>query len=146
MSASDVFETALLSLIFQNVNAANIGDATGLRGSTANGVFYISLHTADPGETGNQSTSEAAYTSYARVSVARTTSGWTVSGNTVSNAAAINFPAATGGSSTITHFGIGANTSGAGNLQFSGALTASLAVSNGITPSFAIGALTVTAD
>lgn len=71
MSASNAFETALLTLLFNNTNAANIGDATGLRGSTTAGVFYISLHTADPGETGSQTTSESAYTSYARVSVAR---------------------------------------------------------------------------
>ena len=42
------------------------------------------------------------------------------------------------------HFGIGSDSSGAGNLFLSGALTASLAVSSGITPSFAIGALTAT--
>lgn len=146
MSATNAFETALLTLLFNNTNAANVGDATGLRGSTTAGVFYISLHTADPGETGTQTTSEATYTSYARVSVARTSGGWTIAGNAVTNAAAINFPAATGGSSTVTHFGIGTDTSGTGNLLFKGALSASLAVSNGITPSFAIGALSVTAD
>ena len=38
--------------------------------------LYISLHKANPGATGNQSTSEATYgggTGYARVAVARTT-------------------------------------------------------------------------
>lgn len=146
MSATNAFETGILNLIFPNSNYAAIGDATGLRGSTTAGVFYISLHTADPGETGTQTTSEATYTSYARVSVARSGAGFTVSGNSVSNAAAVTFPAATGGTNTITHFGIGTDTSGAGNLLFSGALTASLAVSSGITPAFAIGALTATAD
>ena len=38
----------LLELIFQNLDAANIGDATGLRGSSAAGNMWISLHTADP--------------------------------------------------------------------------------------------------
>jgi hypothetical protein len=71
MSASNAFETQLLQLIFNNTNAANIGDATGLRGSSTAGVFYIGLHTADPGEAGTQSTSETAYTSYARQSVVR---------------------------------------------------------------------------
>jgi hypothetical protein len=146
MSATNAFETGLLQLIFPNTNLANVGDATGLRGSTTAGVFYISLHTADPGETGNQTTSEANYGSYARVSVARSGSGWTVSGNTASNAAAINFPAASSGSNTITHFGIGSDSSGTGNLFFKGALNASLAVSVGITPSFAIGELDVTCD
>lgn len=146
MSATNAFETALLNLIFPNTSAANVGDATGLRGSTTAGSFYISLHTADPGETGDQTTSEATYTSYARVAVARSGVGWTVSGNNASNAAAITFPAATGGSNTITHFGIGSASSGAGNLFFKGALTSSLAVSSGITPSFAIGDLDVNLD
>ncbi len=146
MSLSNAFETALLSLLFENANAANVGDATGLRGSTTPGVFYISLHTADPGEGGAQNTSEANYTGYARVSVARSSAGWTVTGNQVVNDAAINFGACTAGSSTVTHFGIGTDASGAGNLLMSGALTGSLAVSAGITPSFAAGALTATAD
>jgi hypothetical protein len=146
MSATNAFETSLLGLIFTNVDAANVGDAGGLQNSAAAGSFYISLHTADPGETGSQTTSEATYTSYARVAVARSGAGWTVSGNNASNAAAINFPAATGGTNTITHFGVGSDSSGAGNLFFKGALGASLAVSSGITPSFAIGELDVTAD
>ena len=146
MSASNAFETNILKLILQNVTAANIGDATGLVGSSIAGSLYVSLHTADPGEAGDQSTSEATYTSYARVAVARTTGGWAVSSGVGSNVSAINFPAATGGSNTITYFGIGTASSGAGNLLFSGALTASLAVSSGITPAFAVGALTITAD
>lgn len=146
MSLTNAAETALLNLIFNNTNWANIGDATGLRGSSTAGVFYISLHTADPGETGTQTTSETSYTGYARISVARTSAGYTISGNTVSNAGAITFGACTVGTPTITHFGIGTDVSGTGNLLESGALTASLAVSPGITPSFAIGQLTTTAD
>lgn len=146
MSATNVFENGLLSLIFENANYANVGDATGLRGSTTAGVFYISLHIANPNETGTQTTSEAAYTSYARQSVARSTAGWTVAAGVADNDSAINFPAATGGSETETHFGIGSDVSGAGNLFLWGALTAGLAVSSGITPSFAAGALDVTLD
>lgn len=146
MSASNAFETSLITLIFNNTNIANIGDATGLRGSTTAGVFYVGLHTGDPGEAGSQTTNEATYTSYARVSVARSGVGWTVSGNNVSNAAAVTFPACTGGSNTITHFSIGTDASGAGNLLLSGALSASLAVSSGITPSFATGDLDTNCD
>lgn len=146
MSATNVLENGLLSLLFENANYANVGDATGLRGSSTAGVFYISLHTANPNETGSQTTSEAAYTSYARVSVARSTAGWTVSSGVCDNDSAITFPAATGGSESETHFGIGSDTSGAGNLFLWGALTASLAVSTGITPSFAAGALDITLD
>ena len=146
MSATNAFETALLTLYFNNTDHANIGDAAGIQNSATAGSFYISLHTADPGETGTQTTSEATYTSYARVAVARSGAGWTISGANVSNAAAVNFPAATGGANTITHFGIGSDLTTAGNLFFKGALSASLAVSSGITPSFAIGELDVNID
>lgn len=147
MSASNAFETALLLLIFNNTNAANIGDATGLRGSTTAGVFYISLHTADPGEAGAQNTSETAYTGYARISVARSGAGFTVSGNSVSNAAIVAFGNCTASpGAALTHFGIGTDVSGAGNLIMSGALGASYQPAVGNAPSFAIGALTATAD
>lgn len=146
MSATNAMETAILQLYFNNTDHANVGDAAGIQNSAAAGSFYISLHTGDPGEAGSQTTSEATYTSYARVAVARSGAGWTVSGENVSNAAAINFPAATGGTNTITHFGIGSDLSGTGNLFFKGALSASLAVSSGITPSFAIGELDVDLD
>lgn len=106
--------------------------------------LYVSLHTANPGATGNQTTSEAAYTSYARVAVARTSSGWAITGETISNVAAVTFPAATGGSESETYAGVGTLATGSGNLLWFGALTSPLAVSSGITPSFAIGALTIT--
>lgn len=139
MSATDVFENGILSLIFENANYANVGDAGGLRGSVAAGVFYISLHTADPGEDGNQTTSETAYTNYARVSVARSTAGWTVAAGVADNDAAVTFAQCGATGSTITNVGLGTDLSGVGNLFLKG--TASLTVSNGITPQFAIGAL-----
>lgn len=141
MSKTNTWENDLLKLVFNNTDAALIGDATGLRGSSAAGNLYVSLHTADPGEAGDQTTNEIAYTSYARVAVARSGAGWTVATNTVTNAAAITFPQCTGGSGTATHFGIGTASSGAGKLLYKGALTSSLAISNGITPEFAAGDL-----
>ena len=146
MSLTNAAENGLLSLFLENANYANVGDATGLRGSTTAGVFWVSTHTANPNETGTQTTSESAYTSYARVSVARSTSGWTVASGVGDNDGAINFPQATGGSETETHFGMGSDTSGTGNLFLWGALTSSLPVSSGITPSFAAGALDITLD
>ncbi len=149
MSLSNTSELHLLQLLFNNTDWANLGDATGLRGSSTAGSYYISLHTSDPGEAGSQTTSEATYTGYGRVAVARSAGGWTVSGTAptqAANAAAVNFAACTAGSNTITHFAIGRDVSGAGELIISGALTASLAVSAGISPSFAIGALVATAD
>lgn len=106
-------------------------------------TLYVSLHTADPTAAGNQSSSEAAYTGYARVGVVRTSAGWTLTAETITNAAAINFPACTGGSETETFVGVGTASSGAGTLLWAGPLTASLAVSNGITPSIAAGQLSI---
>jgi hypothetical protein len=147
MSATDAFETALLNLYFNNVDHANVGDAAGLQNSTAAGSFFVSLHTADPGEAGTQTTSECVYTGYARVAVARSGAGWTVSGNNVSNTAVITFGTKTAGTDeTVTHFGLGSASTAAGNLFFKGALTASRLISNGITPSFAIGELDVNLD
>ncbi len=119
MSKSNSWETLLLQHLFQNTAAANIGDAVGLRGSTAAGSLYISLHTADPAEAGAQATSEATYTGYARVAVARSAAAWDVTTDTASNLAAINFAACTAGSNTITHVGIGTDSSGAGTLLYS---------------------------
>lgn len=146
MSKSNTFENDLLQLIFNNVDIADIGDAGGLQNSATAGSLYVALHTADPGEAGNATTSESAYTSYARVAVARTVGGWTVSGNSATNAALIQFPECTGGSETITHVSITTASSGASKILYSGALSASRSVSSGIQPQFAATALTVTED
>lgn len=122
MSKSNTFENDFLLLVFNNTNIALVGDATGLRGSSTAGSLYVSLHTAEPGEAGDQTTSETAYTNYARVAVARSGSGWTVSSNQVSNAAAVNFAACGLTGATITHFGVGTDTSGTGKLLYSGPL------------------------
>ena len=146
MSLPNAMETAFLQHFFQNADIANIGDATGLRGSSVAGSFYFSLHTADPGEAGAQNTSEISYTGYTRVAVARSAGGFTVSGNQVSNAAAIAFPTCTGGSGTATHFAIGTSASGAGTLLYSGALNSSMAISNGHTPTYATGQMQINVD
>jgi len=145
MSKSNSWETALLQLLFENTNAANIGDATGLRGSSTAGSLYFSLHTADPGEAGDQTTSEVTYTSYARVAVARSSSGWTVTGNAVAVDANVTFPAGTGGSGTATHWGLGTASSGAGVLLYKGTISPSIVTGNGVTPQLTAGTV-VTED
>jgi hypothetical protein len=146
MSKADTWENGLLLLLFQNANCSEIGDATGLRGSSAAGNLHVSLHVADPGDAGNQSTSETVYTNYGRIAVARTSAGWTVTGNNAINNAAITFNQCGATGNTISHFGVGTNSTGAGKLLYSGSLTSNLAVSSGITPQFAAGNLTVTED
>jgi hypothetical protein len=117
-----------------------------LQNSATAGSFYIALHTADPGEAGDQETSEIAYTSYARVAVARSAGGWTRSVSTISNTALVQFPQCTGGSGTATYFSIGTASTGAGSIILSGALSSSLSISNGIQPQFSAGAMTATVD
>jgi hypothetical protein len=146
MSKSNAWENGLLLLLFNNTDFANVGDAAGLQNSAAAGSLYVSLHTSDPGEAGSQTTNETAYTNYARVAVARSGAGWTVSGNAVSNAAAVLFATCGVTGATLTHFGIGTDSSGAGTLLYKGALTASLAVSAGVAPNFPIGDIDVTED
>jgi hypothetical protein len=142
MSKGDTFENDLLKLIFNATAIANIADNAATSPITN---IFVSLHTADPGEAGSQTTSEATYTSYARVGVARTTGGWTVTTNSVSPVATISFPACTGGTNTITHFGVGTLTSGAGKLLYSGTVTPNISVSTGVTPQLST-ATTVTED
>lgn len=143
MSATNAFETAVLQLYFNAVTHLNLAENKVTSPATN---LYVSLHTADPGEAGTQVTSETAYTNYARVAVIRTSAGWTVSGNAVSNAALVSFPTGGATGATVTHFGIGETASGAGALHFKGALTSPLVVGSGVTPEFAIGQLSVTAD
>lgn len=145
MSKSNSLENSLLLLVFNNSNIANVGDATGLRGSSTAGSLYLSLHTADPGEAGSQTTSECAYGPYARVAVARSGAGFTVTSNSVSPAANVDFPAATSGSETATHWGIGTASSGAGVLLYSGTISPNIVISTGVQPRLTT-ASTVTED
>ena len=131
MSKGNVFENDLMKGIFQAIAIANIFDNAAASPLTN---LFVSLHTADPGEAGSQTTSECAYTSYARVAVARTTGGFTVTNNSVSPAANVDFPQATGGTETATHFVVGTVSSGAGKILYSGTVTPNIAISNGVTP------------
>lgn len=131
MSKGNTFENDLLLLIFNATAIANIADNAASSPLTN---LYVSLHTGDPGEAGGQTTNECAYGSYARVAVARSGSGWTVTANSVSPAANIDFPAATSGTETATHFGVGTASSGAGKLLYKGTITPNIAISSGVTP------------
>lgn len=131
MSKGNTFENDLLKLIFNATAIANIADNAATSPLTN---LQVSLHTGDPGEAGDQTTSEAAYTSYARVAVARTSGGFTVSGNQVVPAAAITFAEATGGSETITHWAAGTASSGTGKILYSGTVSPNIVVSTGVTP------------
>ncbi len=139
MSKTNTHENDFLLLEFNNTNMALHGDATGIRGSSTPGSYYMSLHTADPGEAGDQTTSEVTYTSYARVAIARSGAGFTVTANAVALAGNCTFPAGTGGSGTATHWGLGCSSSGAGKLLYKGAISPSIVTGNGVTPQLTAG-------
>lgn len=132
----------VLKLIFNATNWANVADNAASSPLTN---LFLSLHTADPGVGGSQTTNETSYTNYARVSVARTTSGWTAAtAASTQNVALLQFPQCGATGATVTHVAIGTATSGAGTILYSGALNSSLSVANLIQPQFSAGALTVT--
>lgn len=131
MSAGNTFENDLMRLIFNAIAIANLADNAATSPLTN---LYLSLHTADPGEAGDQTTNEIAYTGYARVAVARTAGGWTVTANSASPVATVGFPAGTGGTGTATHFAVGTAATGTGKLLISGTITPNIVCGNGITP------------
>ena len=132
MSKGNTFENDILKLIF---NATTINDLAENDTTSPATNLYVSLHTADPGEAGDQTTNETAYTGYARVAVARTSGGWTVTNNSVSPVAAIEFgecSASPGGA--ITHFGVGTGSSGAGKLLYKGTVSPNITMAVGVIP------------
>lgn len=135
MSKSNTTENDILKMVLQGTDPSWRAGAT----------QYCALYTADPGEAGTAITSEADYTSYARVAMTKATA-WTDAGSSFSNAGLVQFPKCTGGSNTITHFAIVTTSSGAGQILYSGALSSSLSVTNNIQPQFGIGELVCSED
>jgi len=124
------FANALLKLIFNGVAIPNVADNAA---SSPLSDWQFALHTDDPSG-GDQTTHEAAYTSYARVAVARTSAGFVITDRTLALAADVVFPAATGGSEVETFFSIGFASSGASAIIFYGPLDPTIAVSSSVVP------------
>ena len=119
--------------ITENDFAKFIANATAMPAYGAN--LHVSLHTADPGEAGDQTTSETAYTGYARVAVARSAGGWTRTSNSISPTANVDAPECTASpGAALTHFGIGTSVSGAGKLLYKGALSPNITTAVGVVP------------
>lgn len=131
----------LLKLIFNAVAWANMADNAATSPLTN---LYLSLHTADPGVGNAQTTNEVAYTNYVRIAIIRTSGGWTVATNTAVNAALSQFAQCGVTGASATHVAVGTASSGAGNVLYAGALSATLTIANLIQPQFNAGALTVT--
>jgi len=116
---------AMLALLCRNDNWANVGDATGLRGSTTPGNLYLSACTAFPGYTpaGGQGEQEATYTGYARPAIVRSSSGWgTPSGGSISPVADSTFGIRSdnGANQLLYYWILGTASSGSGNALLAG--------------------------
>lgn len=140
---ADTFTNDYLKLIFNAVAIANIADNAASAPLTN---LYVSLHTDDPTDAGDQTSNEIAYTGYARVAVARIAGAWAVSASVVSPVSFIVFQEMTGGAGgTVTHWGVGTDTSGTGKLLYSGLVVPNPIVVLGFIPRLT-AASTVTED
>lgn len=130
-----------------------------LRGQTwtIGANLYVGLSTTACSDSATGTEVSTSATNYARATIARSLAAWagtqsagsttasTGTGGQTSNNAAINFGAPSGNWGTVSHFFIIDSASGAGNIFFCQALTASKTVNSGdAAPSFAAGALTIT--
>ena len=128
---SKAYENAWMRFIFQAIDIDTI--ATSPAGAITN--LWIALHTADPGENGNQTTNEVAYTGYARVAITRTAAGWNVVQNAANPVVPVEFGEMTAGTAgTATHATIGTLGNGTGMVLYRGALTPPIPFSVGVTP------------
>ena len=130
------YDTAILALLLNATPIANVADNAASSPLTN---LYLSLHTASPGVSGNQTTNEAAYTSYTREAIARSSAGFTVAAGVATLTSAVNFPSATGGSETETYLGVGSASSGAGTLYYFGPISPTITVTTGVIPQITTG-------
>ena len=111
-------------------------------------TLYLSLHTGTIGAGGDQTTSEVAYTGYARVPVSRDASGAFVAATAgaADNAALVQFGNPTAGAFPInaTHVALGVAASGVGTVIEYTALNSTLVINQNVQPQFAAGTLDFT--
>jgi hypothetical protein len=128
----DTIANDLLKLLLQGTAIADLAENDATSPLTN---LYLSLHTATPATSGDQTTSEISYTGYARVAVARSAVGFTISGKTVALAATATFGEMTAGAGgTVTYAILGTASSGTGKILFRGAVSPQIVVSNGVIP------------
>ena len=132
---SDYLEAQILNLIFRTQVAWKPA------------AIYIGLWTATLTDASTGATAgEVSGGSYARVQVTQLDANWNAPGvgGLIDNVAAITFPTATAGWGTVTDVAIVDSASGAGNILYYGALTASKIVNSGDTFRFSAGDLDIT--
>ena len=134
MSLGSTFESDVLNLILCAKAIANVADNASASPTTS---VWSALHTADP-SSGNQQTSEIAYTAYARTATTRSTVGWTVTGSgpaTASPVSAISFPQCTTASTVVaSYWSVGTSSNGTGKIIGSGAISPTISLGALVTP------------
>jgi hypothetical protein len=115
------------------------GEATVLAALTGN--FYVSLHTADPGDAGAAEVATGGYSRQGPVPFSNSGANPTTS----ANSAIVAYGTAGADWGTIAFFGCWDNIVG-GNFQGSGPLDVARPVLSGDTVRFLVGALKLTAD
>lgn len=135
MSASDALEIDILEHIF------------GINSYAPLATLYAALYTADPTESGAPTNNEVTGTGYARVAIANDATEWSRTGDEISNDNDVDFgTAGAGGWGTVTHIALVSTASGAGDILFIGALSASRAVASGDPVLSPAGSLTISLD
>jgi len=103
-------------------------------------TVYLALFTGDPGEAGSVA-AEATYTGYERAAI---TFG-AASGRSITQSGQVNFPAASGGSSVVTHWGLMlAGTKTISDMMAYGAFTTGKTITAGYQPFVATTEVVVT--
>ena len=133
----NTLQASILNLILNGTAIANFADNAASSPATN---LYVSLHITNPANGGDQTSNEVSYTGYSRAAVTRNHSSpsWTVTGTSPASAspvAPITFGPCSGGTGgTVYYAAIGRDISGTGMLLWSGALSAPIFISSGVTP------------
>ena len=146
---SDLWENDLLLLVFQNTVAgaaiAGLGSGVAIAASSVPESIWLELHEVAVADSDVLQTVKTpmSYTGYlGPIAVARSSGGWTVAAQNASNAALIQFGNNTGALATSVDVTLGNNgTPASSEILYYG--PAALAVSTGVNPQYAIGALDI---
>jgi 3-oxoacyl-(acyl-carrier-protein) synthase len=144
MTLSNATEDAILRLVLHGTAWTGIAQ----NHSSPLATLWFALYIADPGEAGTATTSETAYTGYARRPFDRDTDGFTIPGGAGATLTSnVDFAECTASpGAAITHAAIVDSASGAGNIIASGALSSSITMAVGTAPRLKATTTTFTLD
>lgn len=146
---TELQRTFLTYIFCTSAPTTQVAAGSGAATSTTT-ILWVSLHTADPGNAGNQTTNEVAYTAYSRIATQRTasggTGGWTISTTfspcSVFPTTGVTFPQCTTASTVVvTNWSVGTSsaTGTTTNLYYTGTVTPNISLGANVTPSLTTG-------